>query len=390
MRINLLFLFLIFSSLLGIACLWDNDTIKMEKQDFPEVYDLLTGNFIRHSEEYYHWKIKDRTQKLKSDPNNPRLYDDLAVAYSKMHQDKKAIELMMQKEKIVPGEYETYANMGTFYLHDGQLEKGIEYIEKAIAINPDAHFGREVYQKYLAEYLLEKGYGKNFELPVSKIIFPNQKDKTFYSFLCKKLKNDPNKELNLEESQKAIKGICGMIKFGNYNSPILLEALGDILSQGSARHSRKSNRNLAILAYYRASQTCNSKSASKIYIQKTEKLARALQDSYNKKDPISNLTKDLDRDIILADKKFQKIRANEIQWIQEGLDVDEKFAEVYYGIQPQPKPEKKEVVEEKLTDENIPAKDSKGEIIFNTLIGIIILAFLAVIVFIIRKNMNKG
>ncbi|MEZ4936724.1 MAG: hypothetical protein R2799_03935 [Crocinitomicaceae bacterium] len=384
MRINLLFLFLIFSSFLGIACLWDNDTIEMEKQDFPEVYDLLTGNFIRHSEEYYQWKIKDRTEKLKSDPNNPRLYDDLAVAYSKMHQDKKAIELMMQKEKIAPGEYETYANMGTFYLHDGQLEKGIEYIEKAIAINPDAHFGREVYQKYLAEYLLEKGYVPDFKLPICKSFDRDEPAKDFYAFLKKK----QGKELTIEDLKKAIKGITGMMKFGNWDSPILAETLGDLLFYGASEWEKEeAYRNLAILCYHRAKMKVEDPKVQSKYearIFRVHQILRGEQSAYVK------LAKQFEKDMVIADSSFQKIRVNEIKWIQEGLDVDEKFAEVYYGIQPEPKPEKKEVAEEKLTDENIPAKDSKGEIIFNTLIGIIILAFLAVIVFIIRKNMNKG
>ncbi len=47
----------------------------------------------------------------------------------------------------------TLANLGTLYLHSGNASRGKELIARAIAINPDAHFGREKYQLWLAEYI---------------------------------------------------------------------------------------------------------------------------------------------------------------------------------------------------------------------------------------------
>ena len=138
------------------ACLWDYDTLKMERSRFPTTLELITGKFLRHSPEFYQWRIEDRQRRLYNEPDNLALYDDLAVAYSKLGQQDKAIETILLKEQKHPGLYETYANLGTFYIFVGEWEKSAETIDKALAINPDAHFGRERYQKYLVEYVLKR------------------------------------------------------------------------------------------------------------------------------------------------------------------------------------------------------------------------------------------
>ncbi len=37
------------------ACLWDTDTLQMERQRFPDALELITGKFLRHSREFYDW-----------------------------------------------------------------------------------------------------------------------------------------------------------------------------------------------------------------------------------------------------------------------------------------------------------------------------------------------
>src|SRR5262245_42838018 len=140
----------------AVACLWDYDTLKQERARFPGTLELITGKFLRHSPEFYEWRIKDRLAKLKDDPKNLAYHDDLAVAYHKTGQHDKAVETILAKEKIKPGLYETYSNLGTFYILNGEFKKGLPYIDRALEINPDAHFGRERYQKWLVEYALTR------------------------------------------------------------------------------------------------------------------------------------------------------------------------------------------------------------------------------------------
>lgn len=162
----LLLAFLLFPSIVA-ACLWDYDTLKVERQRFPSVLELITGKFPRHSKEFYAWRVKDRLQRLKTEPNNVAYYDDVAVAYDKLGQQQQAIDTMLLKEKLQPGLYETQANLATFYMHMGQWQTGLMYVEKALQINPDAHFGREKYQKYLAEYVLSRLHDNKLYLPLA-------------------------------------------------------------------------------------------------------------------------------------------------------------------------------------------------------------------------------
>ena len=136
------------------ACLWDSDTLAQERAKFPTALELIAGKFPRHSPAFYQWRIDDRLAKLEQGDDKPDYYDDIAVAYDKIKQNNKAIEWMLLKEERFNNDddvkYKTAANLGTFYLHSRQLDKGIEQLERAIALNPNAHFGREKYQLYLA------------------------------------------------------------------------------------------------------------------------------------------------------------------------------------------------------------------------------------------------
>ena len=87
---------------LAVACLWDYDTLKMERSRFPSTLELITGKFLRHSKEFYEWRVRDRLAKLKEYPDQLAWYDDLAVAYDKLGQHQKAIDLMLEKERKQP------------------------------------------------------------------------------------------------------------------------------------------------------------------------------------------------------------------------------------------------------------------------------------------------
>ena len=129
--------------------------------------------------------IQDRLKKLAADPANLQLHDDLAVAYEKTGDHAKAIETMLAKEKIKPGQYETYSNLGTFYVLAGDFEQGLSYIEKALAVNPDAHFGRERYQKWLVEYAMKcrKDGALAFPLRANYVRAESNEGADFQSFL---------------------------------------------------------------------------------------------------------------------------------------------------------------------------------------------------------------
>lgn len=56
---------------------------------------------------------------------------------------RKAIDLYQKVEKREPGRYSTASNMGTAYELMGNNKEALRWIEKAVAVRPDSHFGSE-------------------------------------------------------------------------------------------------------------------------------------------------------------------------------------------------------------------------------------------------------
>ena len=294
----------------AIGCMWDYDTILVERNTFPTVNELIAGNFIRHSDEYYQWRIDDRSSKPKSDWT-PETYDDVAVAFEKLKQTEKAIEMMLEKRKRFPdqAQYETAANLGTFLIHAQRYEDGLEEIKAAIKINPDAHFGREKYQQLLVEFLLS--LKKEEVLPVSQ---------QFDEFVLKSPDSGPFQSANARQAEigRAIEGVSGMIRFGNYDSPILLSALGDLLKYGDSKR-------LAARAYLRAAKESTDANHVRILNEKA-KSALEMQVGAD----VDSVDKKLRDEMEQGQEFFARISADEHQWIEQDLNVDEKFKTKYY------------------------------------------------------------
>ncbi|OJJ14692.1 hypothetical protein BKI52_41380 [marine bacterium AO1-C] len=312
---------------ISLACMWDRDTISFEKENFPSTLEIITGNFIRHSPEFYQWRIKDRETKLKSNPKQWNYYDDLAVAYDKLGNHTKAIALMQKKDKLYPNQYETYANLGTFYIHNKEYKKGLKYIDKAIYINPDAHFGREIYQKYLVEYLLSKIKNGRFTLPLNPYAQNHYYQSGFYYYLKKRQKEKFN-------IHKARLGLMGMVKFGKHNSPILMEALGDLLA-GENKNIPNNAPYLAYLAYKRAGMCVKNVAAQQLYNKKNPpknqwfKLKYYMPQKIALQKVIGRLDKSFTQEIKEAQKLAFQIRNDEINWIATATDPEAKFDEKY-------------------------------------------------------------
>ncbi|MCR9209864.1 MAG: hypothetical protein NXI28_16660 [bacterium] len=300
------------------ACLWDYDTLAMERKLFPGAHELIAGNFVRHSDAYYKWRIADRMAKP-SDQLLPSDMDDVAVAHDKLGNHDKAIETILEKMERWPdqGRYESEANLGTFYIHAGQLEEGLEHIRSAIAINPDAHFGREVYQQFLVEYLIEKR-SESPQLPLSTSVGEGQIG--FTAFVLESRK--PVEDKRLEEIQAAANGVLGMMRFGTADSPVLLEVLGDLLL---ADFSNDDAKMLATRAYLRASMKVDDPEATVAYRDKAKATI-----SMQKDVELEQLEEQLFQEIEKGDSLFLRISADEAAWIAADMDVDAEFQEKYF------------------------------------------------------------
>ncbi len=328
----------LFASVTGLAaaggahaCIWDRDTLAMERERFPTTLELITGKFLRRSRELYLWRIANRTERLKSEPENLALSDDLAVAYDKTGQHDKAIALAKSMRDKKPGRYETEANLGTFYIHAGNREQGLAHIRVAIKINPDAHFGREKYQALLAEYVLLRLQENAGKLPLPLAVDSRElynadgKPKTPHANFHDFIASGVEQRKRPAHIAAAIKGVLGMMKFGDFESPVLLEVLGDLLLQGGTYNTDGNAAQLAARAFLKASYHVKDSAAQAAYRERMQKALSATENI-----PPELLESQFKRELDEARAWFSAVEANEKQWIAEGLDPDAAFERMYY------------------------------------------------------------
>jgi tetratricopeptide (TPR) repeat protein len=322
------FVLLVTASISCFACLWDKDTLSMERQRFPSVLELITGTFLRHSNEFYRWRVEDRKTKIEVEAT-PDLFDDLAVAYEKLGETDNAIRVINQKSVLFPGLYSTHANLGTFYIHAGRLKEGLTEIDTALAINPEAHFGREVYQKRLVEYLLSRDADGHTNLPLSATNLAGMSTGGFAKFLLITDGQDLTEGERNELLDKAIEGVLGMMKFGNYDSPVLLEVLGDLLL---SRQFPADAKRLAARAYLKAAYNTQELDGKQAYRGK----AKACLQFQSRGE---GTTQELSIDVLEAQFAEElkgaavwreSIVDQEMKWISAGVNVDKAFDEKYY------------------------------------------------------------
>lgn len=303
------------------ACLWDGDTIAMEKARFPEVLDVITGNFPRHSREFHEWRVTKSMDLLKADPMAMAVYDDLAVSQHKLGNHEAAIETMKKKEAIKPGVYETYSNMGTFLIYTGDLPKAAQFIKKALSINPNAHFGREKYQLWLIEWVsagkpvLTDKTGPNDDLSLRP-----------QGYAAHVLSRQPVAQRAVFTEalrQDAIKGVLGMMRFADHDNPILLEALGDLLLTGKKRPNAT---NLAGMSFLLASQVTKDADEKKRLTARYEGMQRLTIDAFTKK-----VAEELEAGLKRASEFNAGVRQDELEWIRQRKNVSEEFTRKYFA-----------------------------------------------------------
>lgn len=294
-----------------MACIWDYDTLHQERSTFPGALELITGKFLRHSKKFYQWRIADRLKRLQTQPDDPDLLDDLGVAYEKTGQHAKAVETMLAKEKAHPGRYETYSNLGTFHILAGDFDQGLPLIDKALAINPDAHFGRERYQKWLVEYAqTRRGSDGQIRFPLSRPYSDN-----FHKFVEDKL----GRQMNAEDTESAAKGVLGMMRFANYDNPLLLEALGDLLNEDL----QTTPKQLVARCYLKASYAFDDDTRAEY-----RELAQAAL-TFQEGESLESVEEAFKYELTDAQKWFAELSELESKWIDGGLDADREFDALY-------------------------------------------------------------
>lgn len=213
------------TAVFSTACTNDRDTLAFEARRFPGIFESISGRFERNPAAYYQMRI-DRIDQ-QGGPKTLGEYDDQAVAYDRLGDDDKAIEIMKAKWQRMSamGEaaskmdrYRYHANLGTFqahrWVHNGADPKLISEmkiaagnIEKSIELNPNAHFGREEVQLQVMRWIID--------------VKSKQTTMSLGEWMVDKVGFDR------QDQQKAVAGLMGLVVLGAaWESIDVYEALG--------------------------------------------------------------------------------------------------------------------------------------------------------------------
>ena len=130
-----------FLILLLLSCVNTSYSRFDEKAIDDELVDLIVGQFPHHSSAFYENELKVKEPKLKENPDDFELRNDVAVAYLKLAKWSEAIFHFKLNESKHPGQYKTNSNLGVMYKKMGQFSEAAFYIKKALEIKPGGHMG---------------------------------------------------------------------------------------------------------------------------------------------------------------------------------------------------------------------------------------------------------
>ncbi len=297
------------------ACLNDRDSDSLATQaaKFPDTLRVITGRFERNPPLYYQMRIRRELAQLQKNPRDFGLYDDIAVAFDRLHRDDEALQIMAKKRALLPpfdaknpaqkeAWYRYYANAGTFHAHRylgrkagdlAEMKVARAMIKRAIEIKPNAHFGREKYQLLAMDWIVATKAKKTTQ---SLTGFLNTKDKW---------EDGESEVVNTSRIQAAATGLSGLIVLGAaWQSVDVFEALASSLNT-------KNGITLSHLALLRTQELLNEnrKSLSPQQVNSSEIASRlgALFSS----DYQSGLN---DKNIKTLDQLFPKLRAEAETW----------------------------------------------------------------------------
>jgi tetratricopeptide (TPR) repeat protein len=160
-------LFLSFNCLISFACLNEEHVTKSGKSTV-DAFTLKDLRFFKnHNRAQLELAIKNLlSEKPVTEEDILSTQNSIAVTYIKLGKLAEAEAILNELLKKHPENYSLTINLGTLYELQGKNAKALQYIKKAIAINPASHSGSEWFHIKILEYKLKN-------IPDSKITNQN-------------------------------------------------------------------------------------------------------------------------------------------------------------------------------------------------------------------------
>lgn len=135
------------------ACGWDYETYQAEAKSMPCVYDALLGFWPAHDPAYHRRRLEAFDYAARWYPDWTPGLDARGISQLKLGELEAATPLMERRLALTPDAYPAHANLGTLLTFSGEFERALEHIDRAMQIEPEAHFGREKYHRALVVFL---------------------------------------------------------------------------------------------------------------------------------------------------------------------------------------------------------------------------------------------
>jgi tetratricopeptide (TPR) repeat protein len=135
------------------ACGWDGESYHAEAKSLPCVFSALTGIYPKHTREYLEARAAAAEAALAWAPDYGPALDDRGLALMRLGRLPEARAVMEHRLQVEPDAYASHANLGTLYTFTGDYDLALAHIDRALTIEPAAHFGREGYHRQLVVYL---------------------------------------------------------------------------------------------------------------------------------------------------------------------------------------------------------------------------------------------
>ena len=155
MKAFFLSLFL-FAAMVCFACLNEHHVTKFGKESIDGFTLYETHFYKKHNAaelETYLNNLKQREPKTGQSKFENE--NSIAVTLIKLGRLEEAEKILDKLYKEQPKDYSVVINLGTLYELQGKNQKALEYIKRAVSINPDSHGGSEWFHIKVLEFKLK-------------------------------------------------------------------------------------------------------------------------------------------------------------------------------------------------------------------------------------------
>ncbi len=218
----------------ALACMDDGEALLVEPQALPCVLDAIVGTAAAHREAFDKARVQAISYALHWMPTWTEGLDAQARAYVRLQAWDDAESVMKQRLEIAPDAFESHAHLASLYTHQGKLKEALAHVDRAIAIDGDAHFGRErVHRALLVHAMNKHAHGDFLGLNLSSLHRVNGSPKLYAKH------GQPTALLD---------AVVAMVSsFGTRDMPEVYLGLGELLALGD-------RKKWAYAAYVRAMQ----------------------------------------------------------------------------------------------------------------------------------------